>query len=320
MSAGAASPVLEVGVPVATVWTSPDAPRDVDAPAVADVPDMAAWTGAMDAEARLGLHGRTLTQALLGEAVRVVEERGDWVRVLCLGQRSSADPDGYPGWVRRSHLAEPVLHTGRTVAVTSRSATCRLDDGQVELSFGTELFTDETGPHGVRASEPVEGEIDVLLPGRGRGRVARSAVHVPESPGPSGPSGDELVRTAARFLGLRYLWGGTSAWGLDCSGLVHLVLRSHGVHVPRDAFDQAEGDHLQPVPLDDVRPGDLYFFARPGERIYHVGFASRALGEDGTRWMLHAPEGGELVEDAPLAPHRRDTLVSAGRVRAPGRG
>ena len=70
------------------------------------------------------------------------------------------------------------------------------------------------------------------------------------------------------------------------------------------------------MPLDAVRPGDLYFFARPGERIYHVGFVTRPVAADGTRWMLHAPEGGELVEDAPLAPHRLETLVSAGRVRS----
>lgn len=319
MSAGPASPVLEVGVPVATVWTSPDAPRDVDAPAVADEPDMVAWTGAMDADARLGLHGRTLTQALLGEAVRVVEDRGDWVRVLCLGQRSSADPEGYPGWVRRAHLGEPVRRTGRIVSVTSGSTTCRLDQGQVELSFGTELYID-TAPVEAGTGEPAAAEVAVLLPGGRQGRIPRSAVHERDRSKPTAPRGEEVLRTAGSFIGLPYLWGGTSAWGLDCSGLVHLVLRSHGVDVPRDAFDQAEGAHLQPVPLDDVRPGDLYFFARPGERIYHVGFASRPVGEDGTRWMLHAPEGGELVEDAPLAPHRRDTLVSAGRVRTADRG
>jgi gamma-D-glutamyl-L-lysine dipeptidyl-peptidase len=71
------------------------------------------------------------------------------------------------------------------------------------------------------------------------------------------------------------------------------------------------------VELDAVQPGDLYFFARPDERVYHVGIVSRPVGADGVRWMLHAPEGGELVEDAPLAPHRQETLVSAGRVRKP---
>jgi len=56
--------VLRVGAPVATVWASPDAPRDLDAAAVADRPDQAAWLGGLSAEDRLGLHGRTLTQLL----------------------------------------------------------------------------------------------------------------------------------------------------------------------------------------------------------------------------------------------------------------
>jgi cell wall-associated NlpC family hydrolase len=86
--------------------------------------------------------------------------------------------------------------------------------------------------------------------------------------------------------------------------------------LPRDTFDQAAAATLEPVPLDEVRPGDLYFFARRGQRVYHVGFVSREV-DDGVRWMLHAPEGGELVEDAPMAPHRLETLVSAARVHMP---
>jgi hypothetical protein len=120
---------------------------------------------------------------------------------------------------------------------------------------------------------------------------------------------------AQRFLGLRYLWGGTSDAGVDCSGLVHRSWRALGVVLPRDAHDQAAT--VDPVPLDDVRPGDLYFFARPGRSVYHVGFVSRPVQDDGTRWMLHAPESGSpFVEDAPLARHRAETLVSAGRVPA----
>ncbi len=54
---------LAVAVPVATVWTGPEAPREIDAPAVRDAPDVDAWAQSMDVVARQGLHGRTLTQA-----------------------------------------------------------------------------------------------------------------------------------------------------------------------------------------------------------------------------------------------------------------
>ncbi len=300
--------VLEVAVPVATVWTAPDAPRDIDAPALAALPDPAAWTSAMDAKTRKGLNGRTLTQLLVGEAVRVLEERGDWAEVVALGQPSSSHRDGYRGWVRRAHLAAPVVPAAAAATVMTPHASCDIDGTKVELSFGTELWVASSDEH--HATLP--------LPGGRTGSVALDHLRLGQKRQPVEFGADDLLATAEQFLGLRYLWGGTSAWGLDCSGLVHLVYRALGVVVPRDAFDQAED--VEPVPLDEVAPGDLYFFARPGERIYHVGFVSRPRSADGTRWMLHAPEGGELIEDAPLAPHRRDTLVSAGRLRKPEAG
>lgn len=239
-----------VKVSVATVWTSPEAPRDLDAAAVADEPDPVAWLAVLDAEGtaerRLGLHGRTLTQLARGEPVEVLEERAGWVRVAAPWQTSSANAGGYPGWVRRAHLAP--------------------------------------------ADEPVP------------------------APDETAWSPDEVLRGAREHVGLRYLWGGTSPWGLDCSGLVHIAYRRLGRLVPRDAFDQAAAPDLAPVPLDAVRPGDLYFFARPGERVYHVGFVARPVDVDGQRWMLHAPEGGNAaIEEAPMSAERRGRLVAAGR-------
>ncbi|HSE70471.1 MAG TPA: C40 family peptidase [Nocardioidaceae bacterium] len=301
---------LEVTVPVATVWTRPDAPRDVDAPATAAEPDVSAWTGAMDAAVRKDLNGRTLTQLLMGEAVRVLERSGDWVRVAALGQASSAHPTGYPGWMRCEHLGSPVQRTtGPTAVVMTRTAVCELEDGsKTELSFGTALWVASVD----------EETAAVLLPGGRVGSVPLDHLRLAHERQQPAFGADDVLGTAAQFLGLRYLWGGTSAWGLDCSGLVHLVFRAFGVALPRDAFDQAA--HVDPVPLDDVRPGDLYFFARPGQRVYHVGFASRPFDGEGRRWMLHAPETGEFIEDAPMAPHRLDTLVTAGRVRKPDAG
>jgi hypothetical protein len=243
---------------------------------------------------------------LIGEGVRVLEERGDWARVTALLQPSSLASEGYPGWVRRAHLGLPVQRTdGGTVRVTSPTAACDIvGAATVEISFGTALWAEEVS----------DELVQVLLPGDRRGRLRRSDLRVCDKAEQPSYAVDELLDSARQFLGLRYLWGGTSAWGLDCSGLVHLAYRAQGVVVPRDAFDQAAGENVEPVRLDDVEPGDLYFFARPGERVYHVGFATRRVDDGDVRWMLHAPEGGERIEDAPMAPHRIATLVSAGRV------
>ncbi|HEX6247489.1 MAG TPA: C40 family peptidase [Nocardioidaceae bacterium] len=299
--------VLEVTVPVATMWARPDAPREVDRDAVADLPDVAAWADALDTPLRQGLNGRTLTQLLLGEAVLVVEDRGDWVRVVALGQPSSADPSGYPGWMRRAHLGSAVRRsTGPAAFVMTRSAPCDVeDDTEVELSFGTGLWVESVS----------EDAVTALLPGDRRGQVSLRHLRLAHEQQQPVYGGDDVLAAASRLLGLRYLWGGTSAWGLDCSGLVHLAFRAFGVLLPRDAVDQAAA--VEPVNLDEVRPGDLYFFAPPGGPVNHVGLVSREPGPDGVLWMLHAPEAGMLLEECPMAPHRRETLRAAGRVRKP---
>jgi cell wall-associated NlpC family hydrolase len=298
----------EVSVPVTTVWTSPGAPRDLDAAAVRDEPDAHAWADSMGQDTRLGLHGRTETQLLMGEPVQVVEERAEWSRVTALFQPSSRHPTGYPGWVRSAHLGTPVpVWRGPSATVVGPSAPCTVEGATLDLSFGTALWVETVQ----------ERTATVHLPGGRLGEVPLDDLrlsHKRQQP-VFGP--DDVLAAARQFLGVRYLWGGTSGWGLDCSGLVHLTYRSFGVLVPRDAHDQATAENVAAVRLDDVRPGDLYFFAVPGERIYHVGFVTRPVADDGTRWMLHAPEGGELIEDAPLAPHRVGHLVSAGRVTKP---
>ncbi|MGE5507221.1 MAG: C40 family peptidase, partial [Chitinophagales bacterium] len=78
-----------------------------------------------------------------------------------------------------------------------------------------------------------------------------------------------LVATAQGLLGLPYRWGGTTPWGIDCSGLVQLVYRLHGLVLPRDASDQARDPRTFPVARADLAPGDLLFFANHG----HVGLA-----------------------------------------------
>jgi len=115
-----------------------------------------------------------------------------------------------------------------------------------------------------------------------------------------------VMNYARRFVGLRYLWGGVSPWGFDCSGLVHFSYRMAGVVVPRDASAQHAASI--PVPLGDEEPGDLYFFANDDGRVTHVGFV--AYDEK----MLHAPEGGGLIEEAPLSPERHRSLIGAGRL------
>lgn len=79
-----------------------------------------------------------------------------------------------------------------------------------------------------------------------------------------------LVKTAMRYLGAPYLWGGRTVLGVDCSGFSQIVYKLNGIPVQRDASQQAkQGIELQS--LSYAQPGDLAFFTNSKGRIAHVG-------------------------------------------------
>jgi len=90
---------------------------------------------------------------------------------------------------------------------------------------------------------------------------------------PSDVDGGEVVREASKFLGAPYRNGGTSANGLDCSGLVVVVYEKFGIAMPRTSHDQANfGIKIERARLE---PGDLVFFRTSGStKISHVGIYS----------------------------------------------
>lgn len=242
-----------------------------------------------------------VTQALLGEPVEVVEEHGDRVRVVLPWQPGPADPRGYPGWVRATQLTGPVEATGEVAVVTVRPLLLHTATGRVEASIGTVLPLHE------RAGD----ELVVGLPGGGVARCAATGCRTRAEPFGVPVDRAEVLAAAHAFLDVSYLWGGTTGWVVDCSGLVHLAHRVHGAKVPRDAADQHAA--VPAVGLGEVVAGDLLFFARPGRPVHHVGFATSSAGPDLS--MLHAPQTGIRVREEPLSAERRQTLVAAGRVR-----
>ena len=80
--------------------------------------------------------------------------------------------------------------------------------------------------------------------------------------------GQALVNSAKKYLGVPYVWGGTSPRGFDCSGLVQYVCRQNGISVPRVAASQRNAGRY--VSRANLQPGDLVFFGNGG-RITHVG-------------------------------------------------
>lgn len=108
---------------------------------------------------------------------------------------------------------------------------------------------------------------------------------------PSSGVGQDIVNTASKYLGVPYVWGGTTPNGFDCSGLVQYVLKELGIDISRVTYTQCEEG--VPVAKGDLQPGDLVFFEKNGD-VHHVGIY---IG-DGK--MIHAPQTGDVVRIADM--------------------
>ncbi len=100
---------------------------------------------------------------------------------------------------------------------------------------------------------------------------------------------EELIKTARRFMGVPYLWGGTSPGaGFDCSGLSMAVYQLNGLDLPRASREQFEAG--APVEEKKLEKGDLVFFSTSGTgKISHVGVYA------GDGQFIHAPGSGKKI-------------------------
>jgi len=111
----------------------------------------------------------------------------------------------------------------------------------------------------------------------------------PSTPTALGPGHPEAATIALRYLGVKYVWGGATPDGFDCSGLVMYVYAQLGIQLPH--FAAAQYALGQAVPRDQLQPGDLVFF----DGLNHVGIYI------GGGQMVHAPQTGDVVKITPIS-------------------
>jgi hypothetical protein len=213
-----------------------------------------------------------VSQALLGDNVKVLKKEKnaqgeDWCQI--------ETPDTYQGWVIASALRflkpgeKPYASAGRIFVVSALLAnTYREPDVTAHKPL-------KIAP--ISAALEIVGEkgerwLEVALPCGHRAWVQKGDGDIREAPWtwPRLPVAD-TVALSKRFLGINYLWGGTSPLGLDCSGFAQLIYKMSGVPILRDADIQMTKSGLAEVPKGQERAGDLIFFGGAVDRISHVG-------------------------------------------------
>jgi len=196
-----------------------------------------------------------LTQALRGERVTVYDRDGEG---FAWGQLGS---DGYVGWLPESALAKPgAAPTHKVTALT----TLAFPGPSIKLPPVASL------PMGARVAIARE---DATF------AVTAEGLHLPRQHlGPIDARADDFVAVAERFVGTPYLWGGKSAFGIDCSGLVQVALTAAGTGCPRDSDMQCAGlgRELNAADAKHLQRGDLIFWkghvaiVRDADTIVHA--------------------------------------------------
>jgi gamma-D-glutamyl-L-lysine dipeptidyl-peptidase len=282
-----------IDVSVATLWAKPGLERSLDKPSITNPVNLWKWTRSMNLDEKLWLVGKLETQALLGNKVTIVERQGDWVKVVVHGQSTPHDARGYPGWMPARQLTyRPIFakkEQGPFLLVTKPTTllyrTPRLDRAGMEVSFNTRL----------PLLKKRHDAYQVLLPNGKLAWIKRAdAIAYQQSKDIPKPTGEDLVQSAKKFLGLPYLWAGSSGFGFDCSGFTFTLHQIHGIQIPRDASPQSQAGIA--VKKEELQPGDLLFFAtdQGKGKVHHV---TMYIGDG---MMIHSPNSAKTVEIIPI--------------------
>ena len=248
------------------------------------------------------------TQVMMGMVVKVLKQQGSWYYIQ--------GPDQYLGW-----LEGAAMHLTRQAG-----AEAWQNAPKVIMTEYFGVVRAQPTPASLPVSDAVPGVLFKSNGGRGKwiavetpdgrkGFVERSLVaDYAKWKATRSLTAVNVEQTAKRFIGVPYLWGGTSPKGMDCSGFTKTVFRLNGMELNRDANQQAQMG--VEVPADSgmrkFSKGDLLFFgsratAERPERITHVAIYLQ------DRQFIHTPGGSGVRIDSfdPAAPNFNDGLLKS---------
>lgn len=234
-----------------------------------------------------------------GRDSEIPEEQGLWY----LAQTS----EGYLGFMRDEELSRTAeLPHPDAMVLLPTTVTVTLNGGgesKVAIPAGAFVYSSDSAPD--------------------RYTLAHSSTVLPEnlSVVPLGKPAfteQEILEFAKPLMGVRYVWGGVTGQGIDCSGFTQFMLRTRGITLPRDAEEQATVGQIVAFGQDVARlaePGDLVFFTNGRGKINHIAMSlgnGRIIHSSGRD--VHISSLDE-VKDEEEGTTRLDSVIFARRVQ-----
>lgn len=209
------------------------------------------------------------TQAIMGQPLRILEKENDWYRVQT--------PDGYIGWVTSGSVVKKTEAEMKAWRNADRLIVTNPYQTRVWKTEKTtnvrEVVSDLVNGNIVEGIyNPRKKRIEVKLPDGRTGWLNSSDVEPIEKWAAQNFDADVILDMAYSMEGTPYLWGGTSAKTLDCSGLAKVSYLANGIILMRDASQQAlTGKRIEAKDWQTCEAGDLLFFGNADTgKVTHV--------------------------------------------------
>jgi cell wall-associated NlpC family hydrolase len=227
--------------------------------------------------------GELATQATMGMPLRILKKEGEWHLVQT--------PDKYISWMQGSFVPMNKAEHDAWQAKEKAIFTSIYGFAYADPVKNDSIISDLVAGNVMELVSETSQSYAVRLPDDRTAYVRKTdAAPFQEWVAQAEATESTLVNTAYKLMGVPYLWGGTSAKGVDCSGFTKTVYFMNGKVLPRDASQQVHAGELvdEEKNFDNLRPGDLLFFGYAAtdstrERVTHVGMW---VGDD---QFIHSP-------------------------------